>query len=330
MATLLSGSSYCCVYKTFEKFRCNCMITNYSKKAQSMSNTIAIIFDFDITLSPYFQQEVIFKRWGIKAEDFWKESTEFMKRGYDMEHAYLRNLIDYNKRSKKFALNNTLLKELGSQIDLYEGLSKKENNHSVFDDLERIAKTNSTDDIDIKLEYYCISGGIKEMIEGALQAHKLDFKEIFACSLDEDASGTLGYIKETVGHTIKTQKLYMIAKGVSPQKGDDPSKVNEKMEKLRIPFENMIFLGDGQTDIPAFSMLKSNGGRTIAVYREEKKADGTIDEEKTLNSYKNGYELAIKAGRAEQLLPADYSDGKPLKMALLGYVQDIAQRIAKG
>ena len=109
-----------------------------------------------------------------------------------------------------------------------------------------------------------------------------------------------------------------------------PSKVNEKMERLRIPFENMIFLGDGQTDIPAFSMLKSNGGTTIAVYREEKKADGTIDEAKTLNSYKKGYELAIKAGRAEQLLPADYSDGKPLKMALLGYVQDIAQRIAKG
>ena len=214
-----------------------------------MSNIIAIIFDFDITLSPYFQQEVIFKRWGVKAEDFWQESGELMKRGYDMEHTYLRNLIDYNKRSEEFALDNALLKELGSHIDLYEGLSKKNGNHSVFDDLERIAKENSTDDIDIKLEYYCISGGIKEMIEGALNVHKLDFKEIFACSLDEDASGNLGYIKETVGHTIKTQKLYMIAKGVSPQRGDDPSKVNEKMERLRIPFENMIFLGDGQTDI---------------------------------------------------------------------------------
>ena len=201
-----------------------------------MSNIIAIIFDFDITLSPYFQQEIIFKRWGIKAEDFWKESSEFMKRGYDMEHAYLRNLIDYNKRSKEFALNNEQLKELGSQINLYEGLSKKANNHSVFDDLERIAKANSTDDIDIKLEYYCISGGIKEMIEGALQAHKLYFKEIFACSLDEDASGTLGYIKETVGHTIKTQKLYMIAKGVSPQKGDDPLQSERKDGETSDPF----------------------------------------------------------------------------------------------
>ncbi len=294
-----------------------------------MKNIIAIIFDFDITLSPYFQQEVIFRRWGIDAAEFWKSSSELMKHGYDMEHAYLRRLIDKNKESSKFALNNELLYKLGGEIELYEGLSRKNSRKSIFDALEKIAKENSDEDTDIKLEYYCISGGIHEMIEGALDAHELNFKEVFACSLDEDASGSLGYIKETVGHTIKTQKLYMIAKGVSPKRGDDPSKVNEKMDALRIPFENMIFLGDGQTDIPAFSMLKSNGGRTIAVYREEKLPDGSIDEAKTLQSYQKGYELAIKAGRAEQLLPADYSDGKPLKMALLGYVQEIAQNIAK-
>ena len=294
-----------------------------------MKNIIAIIFDFDITLSPYFQQEIIFKRWGIDAASFWQASSELMKRGYDMEHAYLRRLIDKNKESDKFALNNELLYKLGGEIELYEGLSRKGGKRSIFDALEAIAKENSDEDTDIKLEYYCISGGIREMIEGALDAHELNFREVFACSLDEDGSGSLGYIKETVGHTIKTQKLYMIAKGVSPKRGDDPSKVNEKMDELRIPFENMVFLGDGQTDIPAFSMLKSNGGRTIAVYREEKRPDGSIDEAKTLQSYHKGYELAIKAGRAEQLLPADYSDGKPLKMALLGYVQEIAQNIAK-
>ncbi len=294
-----------------------------------MQNIIAVIFDFDITLSPYFQQEAIFKRWGINADDFWTESSKLMEHGYDMEHAYLRNLIDYNRKDEKFALNNELLYQLGKEIDLYEGLSKKDGQKSIFDDLAEIARKNSTDDIDIKLEFYCISGGIKEMIYGALKAHNLNFKEVFACSLDEDESGKLGYIKETVGHTIKTQKLYMIAKGVSPKRGDDPSKVNEKMDSFRIPFENMIFLGDGQTDIPAFSMLKSNGGRTIAVYREEIKSDGSIDEDKTLKSYQKGYELAIKAGRAEQLLPADYSDGKPLKMALLGYVDEIAKKISR-
>ena len=150
------------------------------------------------------------------------------------------------------------------------------------------------------------------------------FKEIFACEFDEDDTGKLGYIKETVGHTIKTQKLFMIGKGVSPMNGDAPEMVNEVFEQYRIPFRQMVFLGDGQTDIPALSLINRYGGTSIAVYREEKNDDGTIDEARTLNTYQKGYELAIQAGRAEQLLPADYSAGKPLKMALLGEVERLA------
>jgi len=290
-----------------------------------MSNIIAVIFDFDITLSPYFQQEIIFKKWGISAEEFWSRSKYFFERGYDLEHSYLRALIDYNHK-EGFGLNNSLLYELGKEIDLYEGLSKKNNSHSIFDDLENLLQKDEFIDENIKIEYYCISGGIYEMIKGAFDSHNLHFKDIFACSLDEDENGKLHYIKETVGHTIKTQKLFMIAKGIKRE--DNPLKVNEKMDKLRIPFENMIFLGDGQTDIPAFSLLKNKGAKTIAVYREEK-INNEINEEKTLSNYLVGYELAIKAQRAEQLLPADYSNGKPLKMALLGYVNEIAKRIVK-
>jgi hypothetical protein len=293
-----------------------------------MKNIIAVVFDFDITLSPYFQQEIIFKKWGIEASKFWKEAGKLMKKGYDQEHAYLRCLIDYNKK-EGFELNNKKLFEYGKEIDLYEGLSKKDNQHSIFDDLENLLKKDEFVDANIKIEYYCISGGITEMIEGALKAHNLNFKEVFACRLDEDEKGRLAYIKETVGHTIKTQKLYMISKGVSPKRGDDPAKVNEKIEKHRIPFSNIIFLGDGQTDIPAFSLLKKNGGIPIAVYREEKNKDGSINEEKTLQSYLKGYQLAIESKRAEQILPADYSSGKPLKMAILGYVEKIAKNIVR-
>ena len=169
------------------------------------------------------------------------------------------------------------------------------------------------------------------MIEGALEAHGLSayFKEVFACEFDEDETGKLGYIKETVGHTIKTQKLFMIGKGISPKNGDTHAMVNEVFEKYRILFKNMIFLGDGQTDIPAFSLINSMGGTSIAVYREEKHSDGTIDEVCTLKTYQKGYELAIQSGRAEQLLPADYSAGKPLKMALLGYVERLAESLSE-
>ena len=293
-----------------------------------MKNIIAIVFDFDITLSPYFQQEIIFKKWNIAPDEFWNKAGYFMKKGYDQEHAYLRCLIDYNKQNG-FELNNKKLYEYGREIELYEGLSKKDNQLSIFDDLENLLKKPEFVDANIKIEYYCISGGITEMIEGALKSNNLDFKEVFACKLDEDKNGKLNYIKETVGHTIKTQKLYMISKGVSPKRGDNPNKVNEKLKEHRIPFSNIIFLGDGQTDIPAFSLLKKMGGIPIAVYREEKNQDGSINEEKTLESYLKGYQLAIETGRAEQLLPADYSVGKPLKMALLGYVEKIAKNIVR-
>lgn len=295
-----------------------------------MSNIIGLIFDFDITLAPEFQQQVLFDTWGITAEQFWGECAELVKRGYDLEHSYMRNLIDYGRRDDKYALDNTALNTFGQQINLYEGLSRKNGSRSVFDDLHTLLQKKEFAEHNIEIECYCISGGIKPMIEGAFEAHDLNgyFKEIFACDFDEDEKGKLGYIKETVGHTIKTQKIFMIAKGVSPKQGDHPSLVNEVTHSYRIPFENMIFLGDGQTDIPAFSLVNKNGGKSIAVYREEKNADGTIDEERTLKTYLNGYKLAVEANRAEQLLPADYSSGKPLKMALLGYVESIAKQIA--
>lgn len=295
-----------------------------------MNNIIALIFDFDITLSPEFQQQVLFDAWGVDAETFWGECGALGKRGYDMEHSYMRNLIDYGRRDSKYALTNERLREFGRSVDLYRGLSRKDGVKSIFDDLHALLQKNEFAQHNIEIECYCISGGLKAMIEGAFENHDLNgyFKEIFACDMDEDETGKLGYIKEAVGHTIKTQKLFMIAKGVSPKQGDHPSLVNEVTHSYRIPFENMIFLGDGQTDIPAFSLVNKNGGKSIAVYREEKNSDGTIDEERTLKTYLNGYKLAVESNRAEQLLPADYSSGKPLKMALLGYVESIAKHIA--
>jgi 2-hydroxy-3-keto-5-methylthiopentenyl-1-phosphate phosphatase len=297
-----------------------------------MNNIIALIFDFDITLSPEFQQQVLFDNWGIEAKTFWDDCAVHIKNGYDMEHSYMRNLIDYGRRDPKYTLTNESLREFGRSVDLYPGLSRKESVKSIFDDLKALLQKKEFAEYNIELECYCISGGLKPMIEGAFETHELEgyFKEIFACDFDEDETGKLGYVKETVGHTIKTQKIFMIAKGVSPKQGDHPSLVNEVTHHYRVPFENMIFLGDGQTDIPAFSLVNKNGGKSIAVYREEKNSDGTISEERTLKTYLNGYKLAVEANRAEQLLPADYSSGKPLKMALLGYVESIAKQIVSG
>ena len=285
-----------------------------------MKNKIAIIFDFDITLSPYYQQVEIFNKWDIDEDTFWNKCREKMNNGYDMEHSYIKTLIDYAKSDKKYNLSNKDLFELGKNITLYDGLSKKNNQITIFDDINKITQKDEYKEYNIEVEYFIISGGLEEMINGALVGNKIDkyFKKVFACKLDEK-DGVINFPKETIGHTIKTQKLYQIAKGLDKD-------VNEKVDKLDIPFSNMIYLGDGQTDIPAFSLINSKGGISIAVYREEK-INGEINEEKTKQIYNKSYELAIKAKRAEQLLPADYSKGKPLKIALLNYVENICKNI---
>jgi len=287
-----------------------------------MKNKIALIFDFDITLSPYYQQRKIIEHWGIDETDFWQQCTNKVKNeNYDMEHGYLKVLNEYIAKDKKYKLSNSDLFILGQNIELYEGLSRKDGN-SIFDDLEEIATQDKYKEQNIEIECYCISGGLERMIAGAFKAHRLDekFKKIYACRVDEDRDGNIHYPKETVGHTIKTQKIYQIAKGLDKD-------VNEVIDKYEVPFENIIFIGDGLTDIPAFSLINSMGGTSIAVYRESKLENGQIDQAKTLKDYEIGYKFAIEGNRAKQLLPANYSDGKPLNLALLNSIKNICESI---
>lgn len=228
-----------------------------------MSTIIGLIFDFDITLSPEFQQQVLFDAWGVDATTFWGECKTLIDAGYDMEHAYMRNLIDYGRKNPFYALSNAMLETFGHQVDLYEGLSRQNGQKSIFDDIYTLLHQPKFAKHGIQCECYCISGGLKPMIEGVLEAHGLSgyFKEVFACDFDNDSSGKLGYIKETVGHTIKTQKLFMIAKGISPRQGDHPTRVNDIPHTYRIPFEQMIFVGDEQTDIPEFALVNKKRGK---------------------------------------------------------------------
>jgi len=288
-----------------------------------MGNKIALIFDFDITMSPYYQQKKIIEYWDMDEGDFWMRCTKKVTdEGYDLEHGYLKVLTEYMKENHLKLSNNDLF-NLGRSISLYDGLSRRESQKSIFDDMIKIVGREEYSDLNIELECYCISGGLTEMIKGAIESHDLIsfFKKIYACRLDENSDGDIAFPKETVGHTIKTQKIYQIAKGLDKD-------VNEVVEDYEIPFEHMVFIGDGLTDIPAFSLVQKMGGTSIAVYRESKNCDGSINQEQTLKNYEAGYELAIKSARAEQLLPADYSEGKPLKMALLYHVDRICKQIA--
>lgn len=288
-----------------------------------MKNKIAIVFDFDITLSPYYQQKELINHWGEDEAKFWQRCTsKVTDEGYDLEHGYIKVILEYIDENDTYKISNEDLYNLGKQITLYDGLTKKDGQNSIFDDITAITKSKEYEELNIEVEYYVISGGLTQMIKGALHSNKIShyFKHVFACTLDENDDGIINFPKETVGHTIKTQKLFQISKGLHRN-------VNEKLEEVEIPFKNIIYLGDGETDIPAFSLVNQMGGISIAVYRESKNSDGTIDEDKTKDTYQKSFKFAIESKRAEQLLPADYSSGKPLKIALENYVKIFCDNI---
>lgn len=284
---------------------------------------IALVFDFDLTLSPYFAQKVLLDKWGISEDEFWKRCTaKVTDEDYDLEHGYIKVILEYIEENPEFRLSNNDLYNLGKSITLYNGLTRKNNSNSLFDDIDIILNSEKYKDLNIELECYVISGGLTPMIEGALEANNISkyFKKVFACRMNENKEGYINFPKETVGHTIKTQKLFMIAKGLE-------SNVNDKVEEYAIPFENMIYLGDGQTDIPAFSLVNKMGGKSIAVYREIKNKNGNIDIQKTKYNYKKIHNFTLKTKRVSELLPADYSDGKPLKNALENHIKILCENI---
>lgn len=286
---------------------------------------IALIFDFDLTLSPYFAQKVILDKWGVDEKKFWKRCTaKVTDEDYDLEHGYIKVLLEYMEENPSFKLSNNDLYTFGKEITLYDGLTRKEGAKSIFDDIENLLKSDRYNHLNIELECYVISGGLAPMIEGAIEANNLSkyFKKVFACRMNENQDGYIDFPKETVGHTIKTQKLFMIAKGLEYD-------VNEKVKKYTIPFENMIYLGDGQTDIPAFSLINKMGGKSIAVYREIKDINGKINKQKTEENYKKIHQYTIKTNRVLDLLPADYSHNRPLRNKIINYVIEICDSLLK-
>jgi len=286
---------------------------------------IALIFDFDLTLSPFFAQKVIIDKWNIDEAEFWRRCTaKVSDENYDLEHGYIKVILEYIEENPSFQLSNVDLYELGKSITLYDGLTRKENKYSIFEEIEAILNEDKYAQQNFELECYVISGGLAPLIEGALQANNISqyFKKVFACRLNENRDGYIDFPKETVGHTIKTQKLFTIAKGLEHN-------VNDKVDNYTIPFENMIYLGDGQTDIPAFSLINKMGGKSIAVYREIKNIDGTINLFETKKNYEKIYQYTLKTNRVKELLPADYTNHKQLKKTIEKYIREICVRYIK-
>ena len=270
-------------------------------------NVIGLVFDYDQTLSPvYMQDEVLFPAYGIDPKLFWNRCHELVKdHAYENELAYMKVLLDTLDFDRP---SNARLRELGRDLTFYPGLPE------MFGELAASLLGPEEQALGIRVEYYIISSGLKAMIEGSrIRPH---VRAVFGCEYAEDAAGRISFPKRVISHTQKTQFLFRVNKGLLDL-GQD---VNDHMDDdLRpIPFQNMVYVGDGPTDIPCFNVIRKQGGQAIAVYNPD---------DPTRTAFRKCYQLCAHTDRVRHIAPADFRAGSHLRMLLDEMVSEIAARI---
>ena len=290
-------------------------------------NVIAIIWDFDKTLIPGYMQEPIFNAYNIDAKAFWTEVNElpdkYAKRGIrvNKDTIYLNHIITCINQGIFEGLNNKRLKEFGEQLSFYPGVP------DIFRDLKQLVEVEQKyKNFSIQVEHYIVSTGITEMIKGSKINDFVDgiwgcefIEEPIRSNLDirinekDTEDGILNQIGYMIDNTSKTRAIFEINKGSNKFNIDVNSKIDR--EKRRVPFENMIYIADGPSDIPVFSILKQYGGRTFAIYpKGDVKAFNQVNE-------------LIKDGRIDMYAEADYQQGTTAYIWLQENVKQIAERI---
>jgi hypothetical protein len=222
-------------------------------------NVIAIVFDFDDTLTDDSTTKLLAAH-GFDAEDFWRrEMKALTDDGWDSPLAYLTLILENVGEGKRFgALSNAALRQFGATLTFYEGIPQ------LFDDLQGVAKQHTlTRPV---VEFYVVSGGLEEIIRGSSIAPYLS--GVWGCNLAE-VNGQVRHIKNAITFTEKTRSLYAINKGITDEDMKrNPFAVNADRlsEDRRVPFQNMIYIGNGLTDVPCFSVVLNSGGIAFGVF----------------------------------------------------------------
>lgn len=260
-------------------------------------STLAILYDFDRTLCTKDMQEYSFiPKVKMDVRDFWKESNTLAEeRKMDRVLAYMYTMIEKAKAARKRIWREDFV-ALGKDLEFFPGVEEW------FPRMQEFG-----DEMGLKIEHYIISSGLREIIEGSsIYKH---FREVFACEFLYDENGVACWPKNAVNYTTKTQFLFRINKGVLDISNDaDLNKYTPENERP-VPFSNMIYIGDGMTDIPCMKLVKENGGYSIAVYQqgERRKVEELLNDD-----------------RVDFIAPADYSENNELDQIVKDMIRKIA------
>lgn len=249
---------------------------------------VALVYDFDGTLSPGNMQEFGFiQATGKTKDEFWEKNRKFAE-GKDANGilTYMYLMLDEAKKNN-ISLTRESFQKFGKDVELFRGVKQW---FSLVNEY-----VNS---IGLDVKHYINSSGLKEMIEGTPIAH--EFENIYACSFLYNKEGIAYWPAVAVDYTTKTQFLFKINKGI--KQVSDNRRVNQYIpdEKRPIPFPRMIYFGDGETDVPCMKMVKEHGGHSIAVYDNE-------DKQKTACQL-------VKEGRVNFMCSANYSKGSVMNI----------------
>ena len=316
-----------------------------------LQNIIALIWDFDKTLIPGYMEEPLFRYFNVPPKKFWEEVTGlpdfYKKSGLELvskDTLYLNHILTYVREGIFKGLNNKLLRELGEKIEFYPGLP------DFFASVKgRIKDNPAYTNHEITVENYIVSTGLRQMILGSKIAPHVDY--VWGCEFIENIAPPgyltreksekgegktptpkgvgaptasvggekneiidIGYVLD---NTTKTRAIFEINKGTTKISDIDVNAAI-KPEDRRIPFQNMIYVADGPSDVPVFSIVNQYQGKTFAVYNPQKPEE-----------FRQVNELQ-KQGRVQSFGEASYIDGSQTFMWLTNTVEEIAGRIVRG
>lgn len=218
--------------------------------------TIAIMYDFDKTLTTKDMQEYTFiPNLGMSSEQFWEKSNRIaQEQGMDSILSYLKLMLDESKNRNQ-PIKRADLVALGKNLEFFTGVL------TWFSEVNAFGES-----LGLQIDHYIISSGLKEIIEGS--AIGSVFKRIYACEYLYDEQDFAVWPKLSVNYTAKTQFLFRINKGVLDVSDDRALNAYKAESERSVPFRNMIYIGDGLTDVPCMKLVKQNGGKSIAVHAQ--------------------------------------------------------------